>query len=174
MCSLWALHNISALPTYFALSVSEIQNIWAQDVILQPFSFKVLPICVILTSPINTCLVSLLPNPLQKEGYGFILDSYFICSKKKKKSRHWLPALQQGVTPPGCGKGDQKGKEDCKTCLGMVRGRTGLVPALVELRRQWELAQKVEEGKRAGVALSCTKASAKRTLVPSKEDLRWE
>lgn len=41
---------------------------------------------MILKSPINTCLVSLLPNPLQKEGSGFILDSHFICSKKKKKS----------------------------------------------------------------------------------------
>lgn len=168
MCSLWALHNASALPTYFALSVSEIQSIWAHAGILQPFSFQVLPICMILKSPINTCLVSLLPNPLQKEGSGFILDSHFICSKKKK-IRHWLPALQQGVTPPGCGKGDQKGKEDCKTCLGMVRGRTGLVPALVELRRQRELAQKVEEGK-GPVWLSAAQRQVQRGLwCPAKK-----
>lgn len=57
--------------------------------------------------------------------------------------------------------------------MGMVRGRTGLVPALVELRRQWELAQKVEEGKRAGVALSCTKASAKK-IYDGNEDGKTE
>lgn len=109
----------------------------------------------------------MLPNPLQKEGSGFILDSYFICSKKKKKFRHWLPV--KGVTPSGCGKGDQKGEEDCKTCLGMVRGRTGLVPALVELRRQRELAQKVEKGK-GPVWLSAAQRQVQRGLwCPAKK-----
>lgn len=173
MCSLWALHNASALPTYFALSVSEIQSIWAHAGILQPFSFQVLPNCMILKSPINTCLVSLLPNPLQKEGSGFILDSHFICSKKKKNqalaasplagsdpTRLWQRGLErQGGLQDLFGHGERQNR----TCpsTGGAEEAAGACP-------------EGRGGKRASVALSCTKASAKRTLVPSKEDLRQE
>lgn len=46
------------LCSYFSLSVSEIQNIWGQSIIVYPSSSKVHAIFLILTYPITTCLVS--------------------------------------------------------------------------------------------------------------------
>lgn len=75
------------------------------------------------------------------------------------------------------GEGRLTGKGDHKTCLDIVRGRRGLVPAPVGLRRRWwELGPEGwgRKMRQRGCQLHKGKGQRGLTLVPGKEDPQWK